>query len=51
MQTPIQRRKLPIHVWLLLAVYCCASLIHFAHNAEYIAFYPNMPLWITRENV
>ncbi len=46
-----QLQKLPKHVWLLLAVYCCASLIHFAHNAEYIAFYPNMPLWITRENV
>ena len=31
--------------------YFAASLLHFAHNAEYIAFYPNMPSWITRENV
>lgn len=43
--------QLPKHLWFLLALYCCASLIHFAHNAEYIALYPNMPLWITRENV
>ena len=25
--------------------------MHFSHNAEYIALYPNMPAWITRENV
>lgn len=43
--------QLPKHLWFLLALYCCASFVHFAHNAEYIAFYPNMPLWITRENV
>jgi hypothetical protein len=41
----------PKHFWWLLAVYCAASLVHFAHNAEYIAFYPNMPPWLTRENV
>jgi len=44
-------RSFPKHFWLLLAVYCAASLVHFAHNAEYIAFYPNMPPWLTRENV
>ena len=43
--------QLPRHIWWLIALYCCASFVHFAHNAEYIAFYPNMPLWITRENV
>jgi hypothetical protein len=32
-------------------VYFIASLAHFAHNAEYIAFYPNMPVWLTREKV
>lgn len=42
---------LPKPIWLLLAVYFCANLVHFAHNAEYIAFYPNMPQWITRERV
>lgn len=41
----------PKHFWLLLALYCAASLVHFAHNAEYIALYPNMPPWLTRENV
>lgn len=43
--------RLPKHLWVLLGLYGLASLIHFAHNAEYIAFYPNMPGWITRETV
>jgi hypothetical protein len=42
---------LPGHLTALLATYFAASLLHFAHNAEFIAFYPNMPVWITRENV
>ncbi len=37
-------RALP---WLLL-LYCGASLLHFVHNAEFIADYPNLPLWISR---
>ncbi len=41
----------PRPVWLLFAVYTGASLAHFVHNAEYIAFYPNMPVWIARETV
>ena len=41
----------PRHIWLLAGAYCLASLAHFAHNAEYIAFYPNMPAWLTREQV
>lgn len=41
----------PKALWILLAAYSLASLVHFAHNAEYIAFYPNMPLWLTREQV
>lgn len=36
---------------MLVAVYFAASLAHFAHNAEYIAVYPNMPAWLTREKV
>ena len=43
--------KLPRHIWALVALYCIASLIHFSHNAEYIAFYPNMPAGLTREKV
>jgi hypothetical protein len=42
---------LPRHIWMLLAVYTAASLGHFVHNAEFIAFYPNMPAWLTREKV
>jgi hypothetical protein len=42
---------LPRHMWVLLALYCVASAVHFAHNAEYIAFYPNMPAWLSRETV
>lgn len=36
--------------WLLL-FYCGASLLHFAHNAEYVADYPNLPDWITRASI
>ena len=43
--------RVPRHVLVLVLVYFVASLAHFAHNAEYIAFYPNMPGWITREKV
>jgi hypothetical protein len=35
----------------LFCVYLAASLLHFAHNAEFIAFYPGMPAWLTRESV
>lgn len=43
--------SLPRWVWILAAAYFVASFAHFAHNAEYIAFYPNMPGWLTREHV
>jgi len=42
---------LPRHIQALLAVYFVATLAHFVHNAEFIAFYPNMPAWLTREKV
>ncbi|MDM4766564.1 hypothetical protein [Pelomonas sp. SE-A7] len=35
----------------LALAYCIASFVHFSHNAEYIAFYPGMPGWLTREHV
>jgi hypothetical protein len=35
----------------LVVAYFLASLAHFTHNAEYIAFYPGMPGWLTRETV
>jgi hypothetical protein len=45
------RRLLPWPLGLLMAAYTAASLTHFVHNAEYLAFYPNMPTWITRQTV
>jgi hypothetical protein len=51
MQSRTRPALFPKHVWVLLTLYGLASLMHFAHNAEYIAFYPNMPVWLTRENV
>jgi hypothetical protein len=42
---------LPRQVLLFVAMYFAASLVHFSHNAEYIAHYPNMPSWLTREKV
>src|SRR5262245_35927168 len=35
----------------LVVLYFLASLAHFTHNAEFIAFYPGMPEWLTRETV
>lgn len=35
----------------LLALYAGASLVHFAHNAEYLARYPNLPASWTRGEV
>jgi hypothetical protein len=32
-------------------VYLAASLLHFAHNAEYLDAYPNLPVWLTRADV
>lgn len=43
--------NLPRRIQVLLAVYTAASLAHFTHNAEFIALYPNMPAWLTREHV
>ena len=41
------RRALPI----LLVLYALASLGHFVHNAEFLADYPNLPVWLTRAQV
>lgn len=35
----------------LLALYAGTSLVHFAHNAEYLAQYPNLPASWTRGEV
>jgi hypothetical protein len=35
----------------LAVAYCVASLVHFVHNAEFLAQYPNMPVWLSRSKV
>ena len=35
----------------LLALYAAASLLHFTHNAEYLAQYPNLPASWSRASV
>jgi hypothetical protein len=51
MHARVRAQLFPKPVWLLIGLYFLASLAHFVHNAEFIAFYPNMPLWLTREKV
>jgi hypothetical protein len=43
--------QLPKPFALLLAAYFLTSLGHFAHNAEYLCDYPNLPAWLTRAKV
>lgn len=43
--------RLPKHIQALFLAFFIANLVHFAHNAEYIAFYPGIPSWLTREKV
>jgi hypothetical protein len=35
----------------LLLAYAAASLLHYAHNAEFLADYPNMPAWLSRNGI
>ena len=35
----------------LLVLYSAASFLHFAHNAEYLGDYPNLPAWLTPSGV
>lgn len=44
-------RLAPLYFFILLAVYFIASLVHFAHNAEFLSAYPNLPGWLTRSNI
>ena len=43
--------RIPRYLFALLMVYGVASLIHFAHNAEFVADYPNLPVWLSRSKV
>jgi hypothetical protein len=42
---------LPAHIHLYFVVFFVANLAHFVHNAEYIAYYPGMPSWLSPERV
>lgn len=42
---------LPRYIQTFALLYFSASSMHFVHNAEYIAFYPNMPRWLSSEHV
>ena len=41
----------PKALLVLLVAYGAASLLHFIHNAEFLADYPNMPAWLSRAQV
>ncbi len=43
----------PIHksLFVCLAIYCLASLVHFIHNAEFLSAYPGLPANWTRTGV
>lgn len=45
--TPMRTRALLV----LLIAYGAASLLHFAHNAEFLADYPNLPASLSRASV
>ena len=44
-------RRLPRALLVLLLAYGAASLLHYAHNAEFLADYPNLPAWMSRTKV
>jgi hypothetical protein len=35
----------------MVVAYAVCSLVHFTHNAEFLAEYPNMPAWLSRGGV
>ncbi len=45
--TLTERNRLAV----LLLVSLAASLLHFAHNAQFLSDYPNLPPWLTRSQV
>ena len=51
MQGTLRTSPIPRHIQVLFLVFFVANLTHFAHNAEYISFYPGIPSWLTREKV
>jgi hypothetical protein len=48
---PVEPRAIPKLLLILMLMYGIATLVHFAHNAEFLADYPNMPAWLSRSKV
>jgi len=44
-------RRIPRALLILLLAYGAASLLHYAHNAEFLADYPNIPTWLSRAKI
>ena len=38
-------------LFISFAVYAAASFLHYAHNAELLQHYPNLPRWLTRAQI
>ena len=51
MDTTPSPARLPRLLGVLMAIYLVASLLHFIHNAEYLADYPGLPPGWTRLGV
>ncbi len=51
MKLPALLRQFPKTFTVLIAAYFFTSLGHFAHNAEFICEYPNLPAWLTSAKV
>jgi len=47
----MMRRPVPRTLLVLLLLYGAASFVHFVHNAEFLADYPNMPASWSRTGV
>jgi len=47
----MMRRPVPRTLLVLLVLYGAASFVHFVHNAEFLADYPNMPASWSRTDV
>jgi hypothetical protein len=45
------RKTIPSGLSILLLLYGAATLVHFVHNAEFLAEYPNMPATWSRADV
>ena len=51
MKNPVMFRFANSALLPALLFYALASLLHFIHNAEFLAAYPHLPDWITRTSI